>query len=626
MVIFNTISIKCATAAAIVAIATVSAADEAKMNYTIDVVAQNYTDKEGVLLQGFLSLPKDYSGNSISNVPAVVILHDSDGPDAYEQQRATMIANDLGYAGFAADIFGVNTEIPVNTGGWGGPYAEFIDTFRNNATLFTQRIAAAVEHVQSLPNVDANKVSLVGYCLGGTGVVHYLNNAGDDEGGASAAVSIHPTLLGSWEGPTGEINIPSLFLTGGADFLTGPQAMASLEEDMSNFSTVKWETTRYAKIDHAFTNWFTENYNERADTRSWESMKSFLGSKFPYYFWQLASQLNVPDSIQEQVFPASSSNEGDGSGYKVKISDVSSGYFAKPYKDSKVGEEVPAVVILPHGKDDLTFARQRAMQIAKLYGYAALVAYDNSMVTDAIQYLKGVMIVDSKKIAVEGYGNGGSSALSYAMGSNGEDIKVFSSFHGNLTELEEVSAEESEEGSAEAWGGGSVGDWEVDSAEAFNFSGSTEAWSTGSSEAWEQGSAEAWNPPAATEKSNTASKPQILISSGVDGDAMADVIKLENALMEMDANYEISRYSDTKGGFTNWNHNYNADSAGRSFEALESIYREVFGAFPVDVETTPPIEESKPPTSPPTSGAKTPAAVTITSYACLLATVNILLI
>jgi hypothetical protein len=109
---------------------------------------------------------------------------------------------------------------------------------------------------------------------------------------------------------------------------------------------------------------------------------------------------------------------------------------------------------------------------------------------------------------------------------------------------------------------------------------------------------------------------------------MADVIKLENALMEMNANYEISRYSDTSGGFTNWNHHdYNADSAGRSFEALESIYREVFGAFPVDFETTPLIEEPKSPTSPPTSGARAPAAVTITSYVCLLlATVNILLL
>lgn len=118
------------------------ATKEAKMNYTIDVVAQNYTDSDGVLLQGFLSTPP--SNDEEKLIPAVVILHDSSGPDTFEKQRATMIAKELGYVGFAADIFGVETEIPADNGGWGGPFADFIDSFRNNATLFTQRIAAAV--------------------------------------------------------------------------------------------------------------------------------------------------------------------------------------------------------------------------------------------------------------------------------------------------------------------------------------------------------------------------------------------------------------------------------------------------------------------------------------------------
>ena len=104
---------------------------EAKMNYTIDVVAQNYTDSDGVLLQGFLSTPPSNDEGKL--IPAVVILHDSSGPDKYERQRATMIAKELGYVGFAADIFGVETEIPADNGGWGGPFADFIDSFRNNA-------------------------------------------------------------------------------------------------------------------------------------------------------------------------------------------------------------------------------------------------------------------------------------------------------------------------------------------------------------------------------------------------------------------------------------------------------------------------------------------------------------
>ena len=44
-------------------------------------------------------------------------------------------------------------------------------------------------------------------------------------------ISVHPSLSDEGPGPSGKIDIPSLFLTGGADFLTGPQAMARLEED-----------------------------------------------------------------------------------------------------------------------------------------------------------------------------------------------------------------------------------------------------------------------------------------------------------------------------------------------------------------------------------------------------------
>ena len=112
------------------------------MNYTIDVVAQNYTDSDGVLLQGFLSTPPSNDEGKL--IPAVVILHDSSGADAYEQQRVTMIAKELGYVGVGADIFGVETEIPADNGGWGGPFADFIDSFRNNATLQTGMVLITI--------------------------------------------------------------------------------------------------------------------------------------------------------------------------------------------------------------------------------------------------------------------------------------------------------------------------------------------------------------------------------------------------------------------------------------------------------------------------------------------------
>jgi len=157
--------------------------------YPVDVVAQNYTDDEGVLLQGFLSLPSTATQVAL---PVVVVLHDSSGPDTYEQQRATMVARELGYIGFAADVYGLLTDIPEDTGGWAGPYAEFVAQLTSNATLFALRIRAAVDHVKSLPEVDAERVALIGYCLGGTGIVHYLNSG--EKGASAGAVGFHPSI------------------------------------------------------------------------------------------------------------------------------------------------------------------------------------------------------------------------------------------------------------------------------------------------------------------------------------------------------------------------------------------------------------------------------------------------
>jgi len=538
---------------------------QAKMNYPINVIAQNYTDSEGVLLQGFLSTPN--TTTTTKKIPAVVIMNDSSGTDAYEKQRATMIANELGYVAFAADTFGVETEIPVDTGGWGGPYADFISTFIRNATLFTQRIAAAVDHVQSLPNVDETKVAILGFCLGGTGVVHYINVAGEKVGGAAAAVSIHPSLLGAWDKPLGKINIPSIFLTGGNDFLTGPQAMASLEGDMTSASTVQWETNRYAKIDHAFTNWFAETaYNARADERSWNSMRTFLADKFGQsddssYSWESASQLDLEseDCCEGVAFVDHGPDEEGRRDFVVHAG----AKYGCPYPSCKV----PTVIILPDKSESgRLFAKQRAMQIAQRYGYATWVSEGN---VAARQYFEGVGYIDSEKVALEGYGSGAQDALDFAMGGNIAGIDGDQEYSFKVISIFEV-------------------------------------------------------PENITAVNDTALtyKPQILISSGVDGDNMADVIALESTLMGMEANYEINRYSDASTKFTDWNDldgSYNAHAAERSFETVESIYREMFGEFYWEI---PPQTESPTPVPPSTqapapSGASLSTVTTASSCALL---------
>lgn len=132
-----------------------------------DVEPVEYDD-DGFSLMGYLAIPEDAEMGSTA---AVVIVPDWDGVsliDGYEAGRATLLAQE-GYVAFAADIFGSNlTQVE--------DFDEKIDLsgfYRTNYTVFVSRIQAAVDQVAANELVDPEKIFLIGYCFGGTGVVDY---------------------------------------------------------------------------------------------------------------------------------------------------------------------------------------------------------------------------------------------------------------------------------------------------------------------------------------------------------------------------------------------------------------------------------------------------------------------
>jgi dienelactone hydrolase len=130
----------------------------------ISVEPLEYTDVDGFLLEGYKSMP--VMDNMPEKVPAVVIIPDWDGVNSYEQQRSTLIA-ELGYVGFAADIYGISDHFVEDM----GRRRELVTLYRSNVTLFVQRIKAAVNLVKTLDGVDPDNVAVIGYCFGGTGVL-----------------------------------------------------------------------------------------------------------------------------------------------------------------------------------------------------------------------------------------------------------------------------------------------------------------------------------------------------------------------------------------------------------------------------------------------------------------------
>jgi dienelactone hydrolase len=111
---------------------------------------------------------------------------DWDGVNLYEKERATLLSS-LGYAAFAADIYGADLQSNLTT----DMKIQYATMYRSNMTLFVQRIERAISQVKTIDNVDTENIAVIGYCFGGTGIVQ-LAFAGSSD--AKVVVSFHGGL------------------------------------------------------------------------------------------------------------------------------------------------------------------------------------------------------------------------------------------------------------------------------------------------------------------------------------------------------------------------------------------------------------------------------------------------
>jgi len=426
-----------------------------------------------------------------------------------------MIAQDLGYVGFAADLFGpdLQEDIPIDT------RMELAGMYRSNVTLFASRIQAAVDALQAMPDrVEGDKIAVIGYCFGGTGIIAYTLLGGD---GVVGSMSFHGGLV---EFPSGiPAQHPILIFSGGDDDTsTEVQDL----EDALNSSNATWEITRYANIQHAFTVWDDDRYNELADSRSWDSMEQFLKERFG----EEEHGTVQPTAISVQPVD-----------YKDGDFDLR-GYVSVPDETVQADASIPAVVILPNWDNVNRFEKERATQLAD-FGYVGFAAdifgadlqnetlnrnisiAQTSMYRDdkelfvsriqaAVDTVKNLPQVDPTKIAIIGYCFGGTGAIDYAIAGK-TDAKAVIPFHGGLTDVPTQT-----------------------------FAGS----------------------PAYV----------LILSGGVD-DAFGNNTELEEALNNANATWEITRYSNVQHGFTSWGSSaYDARADSRSFDSMLSILEMVF--------------------------------------------------
>jgi dienelactone hydrolase len=218
-------------------------------------------DVDGKPFEGYLVMPSP-------KAPLILLIHDWDGLTGYEVKRAGMLA-DLGYAVFAADLFGAGirpTEVKDKRQHTGELYK---DRQKMRSLLY-----GALETAKSKGASVDNAVAM-GYCFGGAAVLEFARSGADLKG--------FVTFHGGLSTPQGQDYAKTkgklLIMHGTADKNIGMDQFAKLADELQE-KGVPHEMITYGGAPHAFTVYGSDRYREDADRKSWKRFTEFLAETF----------------------------------------------------------------------------------------------------------------------------------------------------------------------------------------------------------------------------------------------------------------------------------------------------------------------------------------------------------
>lgn len=238
------------------------------------VKTETFEYKQGdTVLEGFIA----YDDAIKTKRPGVLVAHEWMGPNAYSRHRAEMLA-ELGYVGFAIDIYGKGVR-PKNHDEAG----KAAGALRADRVLMRARMQAAVDRLKQHPMYDGTNFSSIGYCFGGAAALELARSGAP----MKAAVTFHASL--DTPNPADAKNIKAKIQVnhGANDAFVPPESVAAFHKEMRD-ANVDYMFIAHGGAVHSFTVKDAGNdpskgmaYNETADRRSWDAMKSFLNEAMP---------------------------------------------------------------------------------------------------------------------------------------------------------------------------------------------------------------------------------------------------------------------------------------------------------------------------------------------------------
>jgi dienelactone hydrolase len=209
--------------------------------------------------------------------PGVLVIHEWWGHNQHARAQAERAAK-AGYVAFALDMYGkgkVATH-PKDA-------QAFLDETIKDPAVAVARFNAGLETLKAQPQVDPEKIAVIGYCFGG-GVALNMARAGAD---IDAVASFHGGLAPfSAPAEKGKVKAKIFVATGAADPMVPKTQVDAFAKEMKA-AGVKPTIKTYPKAKHGFTNPEAGTYgmdalayDADADKKSWDEMLKFLKQVF----------------------------------------------------------------------------------------------------------------------------------------------------------------------------------------------------------------------------------------------------------------------------------------------------------------------------------------------------------
>lgn len=225
----------------------------------------------GEAFEGMLAWDDTVSGPR----PGVMVCHTIAGRTEFEEDRARRLA-ELGYVGFAADVYGKETRTTDPD-----ENRMMMRALLDDRPKLQQRLLASLGAMREQAEVDASAVAAIGFCFGGLCVID-IARTGEDIAGV---VSFHGLFSAPGNTAGNRVSAKVLALHGWDDPMAKPDQVVALAEELTGMGA-DWQLHGYGHTLHAFTNPQANDpdhgkrYSADADRRSWTAMRNFLAELF----------------------------------------------------------------------------------------------------------------------------------------------------------------------------------------------------------------------------------------------------------------------------------------------------------------------------------------------------------